>query len=72
MGAALVFMFISIVYQILLFVICKILNAFNCEYQFMKKLEKDTFFNMSIRGLIEMALELFIYSLINILNVRIL
>jgi len=51
-------------------VIHRILRGLGVKFKFLDRLERDTFFNMSIRMLQEGALEFMIGATINIIHVK--
>lgn len=70
MGSSILWLALSIVYQVILLIIHRILLFLRVKFAFLDRLERDTFFNMSIRMLNEGALQFMIGGTINLLYVR--
>ena len=69
MGSSLLWLALSILYQVTLLTIHRTLQLLRVKFAYLDRLERDTFFNMTIRMLQEGALELMIGATINLLYV---
>jgi hypothetical protein len=71
MGSSILWLALAIVYQVILLIIHRILKLFlRVKFALLDRLERDTFFNMTIHMLNEGALQFMIGGTINLLYVR--
>ena len=70
MGSSLAWLALSLVYQVTLLTIHRTLQLLRVKFAYLDRVERDTFFNMTIRMLQEGALEFMIGGTINLLYVR--
>jgi hypothetical protein len=69
MGSGFVILFISVVYQAIIYLLHRILASLNLEWKWVNRHEREAFFNLSIKTLQEGSLEFMICGIINLTHV---
>jgi hypothetical protein len=69
MGSGFVMLSISVAYQIVIYMLHRILSALDVKWKWVNRSEREAFFNMNIKTVQEGALEFMICGIINIQNV---